>query len=161
LALIAVSNARLNGNTKGLLNFGHKTGGSVQPMHPDAFKVHKRVTHRSAKGTNGKSFQTGTTNIGFTVVKEGTGTPALCDTNITGTLSVRNIFFGFVIPFNFTIPANTATYGLNWSAGYSLYNVTSSVGVSNRPLNYLPSQSGTTVDIVDGEYLDNEHINQS
>ena len=33
---------------------------SVQPMHPDAFKVHKRVTHRSAKGTNGKSFQTGT-----------------------------------------------------------------------------------------------------
>ena len=98
--------------------------------------------------------QTGTTNIGFTVVKEGTGTPALCDTNITGTLSVRNIFFGFVIPFNFTIPANTATYGLNWSAGYSLYNVTSSVGVSNRPLNYLPSQSGTTVDIVDGEYLD-------
>ena len=48
---------------KGALNFGHKTGGSVQPMHPDAFKVHKRVTHRSAKGTNGRSFQTGTTNI--------------------------------------------------------------------------------------------------
>jgi len=45
---------------KGALNFGHKTGGSVQPMHPDAFRVHKRVTHRSAKGTNGKAFQTGT-----------------------------------------------------------------------------------------------------
>jgi hypothetical protein len=48
---------------KGALNFGHKTGGSVQPMHPDAFKVHKRVTHRSAKGTNGRAFQQGTTNI--------------------------------------------------------------------------------------------------
>ena len=48
---------------KGALNFGHKTGGAIQPMHPDVFKVHKRVTARSAKSTNGRSFQTGTTNI--------------------------------------------------------------------------------------------------
>ena len=48
---------------KGALNFGHKTGGAIQPMHPDAFRVHKRVTARSAKGTNGRSFQQGTTNI--------------------------------------------------------------------------------------------------
>jgi hypothetical protein len=32
-------------------------------MHPDAFRVHKRVTARKAKGTNGAAFQTGTTNI--------------------------------------------------------------------------------------------------
>jgi hypothetical protein len=32
----------------------------VQPMHPDAFKVHKRVTARKAKGTNGAAFQQGT-----------------------------------------------------------------------------------------------------
>jgi len=32
----------------------------VQPLHPDAFRVHKRVTHRSAKGTNGAAFQQGT-----------------------------------------------------------------------------------------------------
>jgi hypothetical protein len=48
---------------KGALNFGHKTGGAIQPMHPDAFRVHKRVTARKAKGTNGAAFQTGTTNI--------------------------------------------------------------------------------------------------
>jgi hypothetical protein len=45
---------------KGALNFGHKTGGAIQPMHPDAFKVHKRVTARKAKGTNGAAFQQGT-----------------------------------------------------------------------------------------------------
>ncbi len=98
--------------------------------------------------------QTGTTNIKMYVVKSNTGTPALCDTNITGTLTVRNIYFNFLIPVSFTIPANTAEYGINWSAGYALYNLTTSVGVINKPLNYLPSQSGTTVDMVDGEYLD-------
>ncbi len=98
--------------------------------------------------------QTGTTNIKMYVVKSNTGTPALCDTNITGTLTVRNTSFNFLIPVSFTIPANTAEFGINWSAGYALYNLTTSVGVINKPLNYLPSQSGTTVDMVDGEYLD-------
>lgn len=97
--------------------------------------------------------QTGSTNITFYVVKAGTGTPCLCDTNITGTIYITNGLI--VIAQNYTIQANTATYGVNWSpSSYYLYNVTSSVGISNRPLNYLPSQSGTTVDIVDGEYLD-------
>lgn len=45
---------------KGALNFGHKTGGSIQPLHPDAFRVFKKVTSRHAKGTNGKAFQQGT-----------------------------------------------------------------------------------------------------
>lgn len=48
---------------KGALNFGHKTGGAVQPLHPDAYAVHKRVTARKAKGTHGPSFQRGTTTI--------------------------------------------------------------------------------------------------
>lgn len=48
---------------KGAMNFGHKTGGAVQPMHPDAFAVHRRVTARKAKGTNGQAFQQGTTRI--------------------------------------------------------------------------------------------------
>lgn len=97
--------------------------------------------------------QTGTTNITFYVVKAGTGTPCLCDTDITGTIYVRNLF-GITIPQPYTIKAETATYGINWTAGYFLINQTSSVGISNRPMNYLPSQSGTTVDIVDGQYLD-------
>ncbi len=98
--------------------------------------------------------QTGTTNITMYVVKAGTGTPALCDTNITGTITIRNNAFGFFLPITFTIPANTPELIRNWAAGYSLFNLTTSVGVVNRPLNYLPSQSGETVDMVDGEYLD-------
>jgi len=98
--------------------------------------------------------QTGSTNITMYVVKAGTGTPAICDTDITGTLTVRNIYFNFLIPVNFTIKAGKPDYGINWSAGYALYNLTTSVGVINKPMNYLPSQSGTTVDMIDGEYLD-------
>jgi hypothetical protein len=98
--------------------------------------------------------QTGTTNITMYVVKAGTGTPALCDTNITGTLTVRQNALNFFIPITFTIPANTPEFAINWSAGYSLFNLTTSVGVINKPLNFLPSQTGTTVDMVDGEYLD-------
>ena len=94
------------------------------------------------------------TSIEFYVVKAGTGTPCLCDTNITGVLYIRNPFIAIEIPAAFTIPANTATYGINWTAGNTFSRATSSVGVINRPLNYLPSQSGTTVDLVDGEYLD-------
>jgi hypothetical protein len=43
---------------KGALNFGHKTGGAIQPLHPEAFhKVFKRVTTRKGKQTHGASFQ--------------------------------------------------------------------------------------------------------
>ena len=45
---------------KGALNFGHKTGGSVQPLHPDAFRNFKKVTTRKGKQTHGASFQQGT-----------------------------------------------------------------------------------------------------
>lgn len=48
---------------KGALNFGHKTGGAIQPLHPDAFKVFKRVSMRKGKQTHGASFQQGTTSI--------------------------------------------------------------------------------------------------
>ena len=96
--------------------------------------------------------QTGSTNITFYVVKGGTGTPCLCDTNITASITVSN---GFItLPASVVIQAGTPINGINWTGGYTLRTVSSSVGVSNRPMNYLPSQSGTTVDIVDGEYLD-------
>ena len=98
--------------------------------------------------------QTGTTNITMYVVKQNTGTPALCDTDITGTIRIINNTFGFYTSLAFTIPANTNTLVRNWSAGSSLSNLTTSVGVTNRVLNYLPSQSGTTIDMIDGEYLD-------
>lgn len=97
--------------------------------------------------------QSGTTNIKMYVVKENTGTPAACDTDITGVLYVRSVFFGFIIPVSFTIPKNTFDYTINWSGGLVLYNLTTSVGVTNRILNYLPSQSGQTIDLVDGEYI--------
>jgi hypothetical protein len=48
---------------KGALNFGHKTGGAIQPMHPDAFRVFKKVSMRKGKQTHGASFQQGTTSI--------------------------------------------------------------------------------------------------
>jgi hypothetical protein len=46
---------------KGALNFGHKTGGAIQPVHPTIFANFKRVSKRAAKGTHGPSFQHGTT----------------------------------------------------------------------------------------------------
>jgi len=48
---------------KGALNFGHKTGGAIQPMHPDVYANHRKVTKRAAKGTHGPSFQRGTTSV--------------------------------------------------------------------------------------------------
>ena len=98
--------------------------------------------------------QTGVTNLTLYVVKAGTGTPALCDTNITGTLTLRVISSGTLIPVNFTIAANLPSYQINWSAGLTIHRLVTSVGVTNNLLSYLPSQSGTTVDLVDGEYLD-------
>jgi hypothetical protein len=94
----------------------------------------------------------GSTNVTFYVVKAGTGTPCLCDTDIVANASVSN---GFVtVPASVTIKAGTPSNGINWTAGFGLRTVSSSVGVSNRELNYLPSQTGTTVNIVDGNYLD-------
>ena len=46
---------------KGALNFGHKTGGSIQPLHPTVYANFKKVSTRKAKGTHGASFQSGTT----------------------------------------------------------------------------------------------------
>ena len=48
---------------KGALNFGHKTGGSIQPLHPVVFDNFKKVSTRKAKGTHGPSFQRGTTMV--------------------------------------------------------------------------------------------------
>ena len=96
-----------------------------------------------------------TTSVTMYVVKAFTSTPALCDTPITGTLYIRNLIGGFLVSTNFTIPANTSSYTINWTAGNSFNNITSIVGAArNTPLNYLPSQTGTTVNISDGDYLD-------
>jgi hypothetical protein len=46
---------------KGSVEYGHKTGGAVKPVHPTIFANFKRVSYRRAKGTNGKAFQQGTT----------------------------------------------------------------------------------------------------
>jgi hypothetical protein len=95
---------------------------------------------------------TNSTNVEFYVVKQGTGTPCLCDTDITVNMSISNGFvsFGVVV----TIPANTATFVYTLPAGFGLITIRSSVGVSNRVLNFLPSQTGQTITIVDGDYLD-------
>jgi hypothetical protein len=98
--------------------------------------------------------QTGTTSVTLYVVKAGSGTPALCDTNITGVITLINDIIGFKTSFNFTIPANTSEYVINWTGSNSLFSISSSVGVTNKPLNYLPSQAGKTVPIIDGSYLD-------
>jgi len=41
--------------------YGHKTAGACEVMHPETYKIYKRVTTRKAKGTHGPSFQHGTT----------------------------------------------------------------------------------------------------
>lgn len=48
---------------KGTVEYGHKTGGAVKPVHPDVFKNFKAVSKRKTKGTHGPSFQRGTTSI--------------------------------------------------------------------------------------------------
>ena len=94
----------------------------------------------------------GSTNITFFVVKAGTGTPCLCDTDIVANATVSNGFVSFQV--SVTIKAGTPSNGINLAPGFGVRTVSSSVGVSNRELNYLPSQTGTTVTIVDGNYLD-------
>ena len=44
---------------KGVIEYGHKTAGCINILHPDSFATHKRVTARKAKGTHGPSFQRG------------------------------------------------------------------------------------------------------
>lgn len=48
---------------KGANIYGHKTAGAVEIMHPDTYRNYRRVSHRSAKGTHGPSFQQGTTAV--------------------------------------------------------------------------------------------------
>lgn len=45
---------------KGVIEYGHKTAGCINILHPASFNTHKRVTARKAKGTHGPSFQRGT-----------------------------------------------------------------------------------------------------
>lgn len=41
---------------KGMLNFGHKTGGAVMPMRPETFRAMRRYTSRRGKRSNMGSF---------------------------------------------------------------------------------------------------------
>lgn len=41
---------------KGMIHYGHKTGGAVQPMSPDTFKDMRRYTNRKGKRSNMGSF---------------------------------------------------------------------------------------------------------
>jgi hypothetical protein len=110
------------------------------------------------------------------VVKKGTGTPVLCNTDI-------NLYWNFELQpcygggFQYysqsvNIPANStgATFSFTqeqWvDCGYGcpfqpeyIYNlgfdpVTSNVGLSTKPLSYLPQPSNTVVQITEGSYLD-------
>lgn len=98
--------------------------------------------------------QTGDTNITMYTVKAGTGTPCLCSEPISGVITILNSIAGFTISQAFTYPANSPLYGINWTAGNTLYRVSANTGISNRPLNYLPSQTGQTVNVSDGDYID-------
>jgi hypothetical protein len=39
-----------------MMNYGHKTGGAVQPMLPDTFQAMRRYTSRRGKRSNMGSF---------------------------------------------------------------------------------------------------------
>jgi hypothetical protein len=93
----------------------------------------------------------GSTTIIFYVVKAGTGTPCLCNEDITANVSVSNGLVSFQVQV--IIQAGTPSNSLNLAPGFGVRTISSSVGVSNRELNYLPSDTGNTVTIVDGEYL--------
>ena len=41
---------------KGMIHYGHKTGGAVQPMSPDTYREMRRYTDRSGKRSNMGSF---------------------------------------------------------------------------------------------------------
>jgi hypothetical protein len=41
---------------KGMIHYGHKTGGAVQPMSPDTFRDMRRYTNRKGKRSNMGSF---------------------------------------------------------------------------------------------------------
>lgn len=41
---------------KGMVHYGHKTGGSVQPMMPDTFAAMRKYTSRKGKRSNMGSF---------------------------------------------------------------------------------------------------------
>jgi hypothetical protein len=98
--------------------------------------------------------QTGSTNLTMYIVKTNSGIPALCDTSITGTVTIRNFGTGTVINTNFTIPPNESSYVINWTAGFTLTGLVTSVGITNNTLAYLPQQANTVVPFTEGTFVD-------
>lgn len=107
-----------------------------------------------AEGVDILPTQTGSTNITMYVVKSASGIPALCDTTITGTLTIRNFSTGTVINLPFSIPPNESTYVINWTAGFTLTGLVTSVGTTNNTLAYLPQQANTVVPFTEGTFVD-------
>ena len=109
------------------------------------------------------------------VVKKGTGTPVLCNTDINlywnfYSYPCYGSSFSYQQPIN--IPANTTGttfsytqeqwvdcgYGCPFQPEYiynfGFDNVTSNVGLSNKALSYLPRPSNQVIQINDGDYVD-------
>ena len=89
----------------------------------------------------------------FQIVKEGTGVPALCDTNVTVDLRLFNVL-GQVIGATVTIPANTFSVNYTLPLSFFLLSVTSSVGISQQVLAYPFSTSPQRTNVTENVYLD-------
>ena len=90
----------------------------------------------------------------FQVVKEGTGVPALCDTDIAVTVYIFNPFIGFVIEVPLTIPAGQFSIRYTLPPSYFISSIGSSVGHTSNILAYPFSVDKQTVTISDNTYLD-------
>lgn len=90
----------------------------------------------------------------FQVVKEGTGVPALCDTDVVVNMVAVLIFTGQIVPLTVTIPAGQFSSRFTIPGGYYIYSVSSPVGYTRNILAYPFSTTPQTVVITDGNYLD-------
>ena len=98
--------------------------------------------------------QTGSTNLSMYVVKSGSGIPALCDTTITGTLTLRQVSNNALSTVDFSIAPNISKYVINWSAGKVIHRLVTSVGITNNTLAYLPQQANTVVPFTENTLVD-------
>ena len=98
--------------------------------------------------------QTGATNLSMYVVKSNSGIPALCDTTITGTVTIRNTSTNALSTINFSIPPNISNFFINWPSGSVIFRLVTSVGITNNTLAYLPQQANTVVPFTENTFVD-------
>jgi uncharacterized delta-60 repeat protein len=89
------------------------------------------------------------------VVRSGSGTPAFCSDTITGNVVLYDPGPGGGFDsYNFTINPNTTGYTKTWGVTQFYYSSSASVGISNRPMSFLPGQVNQIVGIGEGDYVD-------